>query len=250
MFSTKSLALASLSSVLISGVAAAFAAELQMPSAERRLQLKATRLAENGDAGSAEESPDGGLRNPLSKIRGELSGDELLTDIRDTRLSLMQVKQQAVNVFMEATRTLVTTKEPALEHTPQEINAAMYDPKHQYLPPRKEWLVYFVTTLEPIIHLMTEDLKDAEQNGIRAPEPIRAKVRPLWQDWRAQLLSINKSLDELQSSIGPDSGTNEGIAKAALNIYDGVTHLEKLRYQAAVICREELVKMEKEKASK
>lgn len=53
----------------------------------------------------------------------EFTQEGALSDLRDTRLSLEQVQQQAVNLFMEATRTLVTTSEPPVERSPQELSA-------------------------------------------------------------------------------------------------------------------------------
>lgn len=205
-------------------------------------------LSSSNSALGAEETTV--LTSHFKRSNGLLSPEELLSDIRDTRLSLDQVKQQAVNLFMEATRTLVTTKEPALEHSPLELKDSMISEHASYLPPRKEWLVYYMNTLEPIIHLMTEDLKDTEENGINAPEPIRVKIKPLWKSWRDEILSINKSMDDLQGLIAPDSGTNVQLARTALSIFQRVSHLEKLRFQAAQICREELIKMEKSNSGK
>ncbi|MBX9689838.1 MAG: hypothetical protein K2X27_24220 [Candidatus Obscuribacterales bacterium] len=171
-----------------------------------------------------------------------LSKDDMLSDLRDARLSLSQVKQQAVNLFMEATRTLVTVKDTPVEHTPQEINTAMLDEKANFLPPRKEWLVFYMNTLEPIIKLMTDDMNDVETNGIQGPANLRDKLKTFWQPWKAEVISINKSMDELQDLITPDSGTNVKLAKTALAIFDSASRMEKVRFDAAKFCKDELSK--------
>lgn len=180
----------------------------------------------------------------------KLKPEEMLTDLRDARLCLAQVKQQAVNVFLEATRTLVTPTEPAQEHTPSEINAKMLDEKEDYLPPRKEWLVFYVNTLEPTIHLLAEDLKDVDANHERYPVQFKKALAPLWKPWHDDVLSMNKSLDEIQELITPDKATNVPLAKAALSIFQKATQLEKVRFHAAKTVRQEYSKTGTAKAVK
>ncbi len=199
----------------------------------------------NTKAAPANKDADTNKTNELHMAfpRGhEYTAEELLTDLRDTRLSLMQIKQQAVNLFMEATRTQVTMHETPLEHTPQEIDLNMIDIKSKYLPPRKEWLVFYMNTLEPIIHLMTQDLKDVEDNGLHAPQFIEGKVKPLLKPWHDELAAINESMDTLQTLIEPDDGTNLPLAKTALKIFTKASAMEHLRFMAEKTCREEFDK--------
>lgn len=165
--------------------------------------------------------------------------DEYMSDLRDTRLSLGQVKQQAVNLFLEATRPVVPTDSKLIEHSPLAITASMFNPKTKYQPPRKEWLVFYINTLEPIIQLLTEDMKDVEQNGLRLPDDLDKKITPLMKPWHQELVAINKAMDELQDIIGTDDN-NAGVTKTALIIFDRAAQMEKLRYQAAQISLTEL----------
>lgn len=165
--------------------------------------------------------------------------EELLSNLRDMRLSVTQVKQQAVNIFMEATRTLVKVEEQPLEETPQRLSLNMYDKSQTYLEPRKDWLVYYINTMEPVLHLLNEDMQDVEKNGLGLPENISTKVTPLWKLWKDDVLAINKSMDLLQEQIGQNKA-NQGIAAAALNMYEKASDMEKVRFQAAQICRAEL----------
>ena len=124
----------------------------------------------------------------------------------------------------------------------------MIDPKKTYLPPRKEWLVFYVNTLEPIVHLMTEEMKDTEKTGFVLPQAVREeKITPFWNKWSADLKAINNSLDQLQDLITPDRGTNTDIANTALSIFERASHMEKLRFKVAQICREELERAERSK---
>ena len=176
-------------------------------------------------------------RVSLPKAAVKETTEDVLSDLRDVRLCLSQVKQQAVNIFMEATRTVMTPTEPALERTPEEINKKMLNPKANYMPPRKEWLIFYVNTLEPTIHLLAEDLKDADASHDRYPSEFSSVLRPLWKPWHNDILSINKSLDEMQEIIGNDKGNNVPLANIALDIYSKISDLEKVRYKAATAVR-------------
>jgi hypothetical protein len=107
--------------------------------------------------------------------------------------------------------------------------------------------VLYVNTLEPIVHLLCEDIKDVDTNGHSVSKTIEARVNPLWDKWRDAVLSINKSLDEVQGAlpVGDDeesASSNMVIAKAALNLFQKAEELEKVRYQAALILIEEYKK--------
>lgn len=197
-------------------------------------------LAAEDASTPAKQSESGQLKAAFPPGKTKLSMEELLIDLRDTRLSLLQIKQQAVNLFMEATRTAAITLETPKEHTPQELSAEMLDSKAAYLAPRKEWLVFYLNTLEPVIHLLTVDLKEVEENGLNVSADIESKLTPLWKPWQEDVDAINKLVDELQSLIAPESGTNLALAKAALSIYQRANNMESIRFQAAKLCRDEL----------
>lgn len=189
------------------------------------------------------------LRRRTVDDKQQLLPEEMLSDLRDTRLSVGQVKQQAVNLFLEATRVVVKPGDPALHFSPTTISAEMLREKKNYMPPRKDWLVFYINTLEPIVQLLTDDIHDVDTNGRAVPPNIEAKINPLWKSWQSDVRAINKSLDELQELIGPDSGTNIPIAKTALAIYDKAVELEKVRYNAYELMSKEYVSMEQHKAS-
>lgn len=191
----------------------------------------------SGPAALAQDTEKKTVRLPKAYAQKQTSED-VLSDLRDARLCLSQVKQQAVNVFMEATRTVMTPTEPALEHTPEIITAKMINPKAKFMTPRKEWLVFYVNTLEPTIHLLCEDLKDVDAKHDHYPEQFSKVLRPMWSKWKDDVLSINKSLDEMQELIGQEKDTNVPLAKIALDIYNEVSDLEKVRFNAAKAARE------------
>jgi hypothetical protein len=177
----------------------------------------------------------------------QMAPEEMLSDLRDTRLTLNQLKQQAINLFLEATRPRMTVNDAPLEQSPASISAQMIDANKKYLPPRKEWLVLYVNTLEPIVHLLCEDINDIDTNGRKVTKAIEARINPLWNSWREDVLSINKALDQVQGAlpVGDDeesASSNAVIAKAALDIFQKAEDLEKVRYRAALVSIEEYKK--------
>lgn len=190
------------------------------------------------------------LRRRTVDDQQQLLPEEMLSDLRDTRLSVGQVKQQAINLFLEATRVVVKPGDVALHVSPTTINEEMLNGKKNYMAPRKDWLVFYINTLEPIVQLLTDDINDVDTNGRAVPPNIEAKINPLWKTWQNDVRAINKSLDELQELIGPDSGTNIPIAKTALAIYKRAADLEKIRYSAYELMSKEYLTMRQNKASK
>ncbi|HNB22482.1 MAG TPA: hypothetical protein PKZ32_08700 [Candidatus Melainabacteria bacterium] len=190
------------------------------------------------------------LRRRTADDKQQLRPEEMLSDLRDTRLSIGQVKQQAINLFLEATRVVVKPGDPALHVSPTTISNEMLHSRKDYMPPRKDWLVFYINTLEPIVQLLTDDIHDVDTNGRAVPPNIESKINPLWKTWQNDVRAINRALDELQELIGPDSGTNVAIAKTALSIYNRAVDLEKIRYNAYELMSKEYVSMEQHKTSK
>jgi hypothetical protein len=164
---------------------------------------------------------------------------QMLTELRDFRLCLTQLKQQAVNLFGEATRTTTTRIEEPSDENVCSINSTVLDETKTYMPPRKEWLVFYMNTLEPIVQLLTADIEDVEEHGHHFPKNTGDKIDPLWRSWVADVKQINRSLDKVQELIGQDSGSNIPLAKEALAIYSQTKDAEKQRYQAAMIFQNE-----------
>jgi len=177
----------------------------------------------------------------------QMAPEAMLSDLRDTRLTLTQLKQQSINLFLEATRPCMTVNDAPMEQSPSTISLKMLDPKRKYLPPRKEWLVLYINTLEPLVQLLCEDINDIDTNGRKVSKAIEERINPLWSTWRNNVLSINKSLDQVQGSLPvgddkEDAQTNEVIAKAALDIFQRIEELEKIRYHVTLISIEEYKK--------
>lgn len=182
-------------------------------------------------AADAQDPSQSGLklnrRTPDDKK--QLHPDEMLSDLRDLRLSLGQVKQQAVNLFLESTRKVIPVTDPVVPSSPTAIDSTMFHPETHYLPPRKEWLVFYVNTLEPIIQMLMDDIHDVDTNGRNYPASLEAQTDPLWKSWKSEVEHMRTSLDKVQELIEPESGTNKALSDAAVALFDRAGVLEQTR---------------------
>ena len=165
------------------------------------------------------------------------AADELgltVDDINDVGFALQRIRQQAINIYLEAVRrkesTEVKAQVPTLAAVPDEF------PKSQagLLPFRRPWLVYFITTLEPLIHLLKEDLKEIENGSKTAdlPEHKKKALQPLIKDWTQNVLKIDKDLSSASELIEDADKNNITLAKIAYELDGSVAKLEQIRDKA------------------
>lgn len=162
------------------------------------------------------------------------SSDQIsLSDLRDVGLCVMQIKQQAINIYLEVTRKPIDRRVAAQMADPMTISVTGLDKNGKYLPTRPEWLTFYVGTMEPIIHLFKEDVKDA-QNGVQkivVPVGTKEKFERLFDAYQKAVEELNSHLTEIYSNIGePDN--NVKIAKEAVKIFEVAEEIEKDRQAA------------------
>ncbi|MCC7531422.1 MAG: hypothetical protein IT342_23165 [Candidatus Melainabacteria bacterium] len=83
-----------------------------------------------------------------------------LGDLRDIGLTIMQIKQQSINIFLEVTRKEVPKSARPDLVSVDKISMIDVKPDSSYLPTRPEWLVFYVGAMEPIIRLLGADVGD------------------------------------------------------------------------------------------
>lgn len=155
-------------------------------------------------------------------------------DVNDVAYALQRIRQQAINIYVEATRKKespeISAQLPSLSNVPGDL------PKEQtnLLPFRRPWLVYFVTTLEPLVHLLKEDVKDIE-NGSKlqdVPAEKRTMLDPLIKEWSQGVSRIDEQLARATSLIEDADKNNAALARVAYDIDREITKLEQVRDKA------------------
>ncbi|CAM6002438.1 unnamed protein product [Sphagnum balticum] len=154
-------------------------------------------------------------------------------DVNDLGFTLQRIRQQAINIYVEALRKKdspeVSADLPKLNEVPEQL------PKDTYnlLPFRRPWLVYFITALEPLIHLLKEDEREIEQNvkSLDVSDDNKKQLEPLLLDWRKCVDQMDLQLSATSELIENAEKSNLELAKLASQLDQNVSKLEDLRDQ-------------------
>jgi hypothetical protein len=154
-----------------------------------------------------------------------------LDDVRDTGLTLQQIKDEAVHIYLEATRKPVAPDaDPKLVES-HVITVADFPIDKTCLPVRREWIAFFVGTMEPIVHLLVEDIKAVERDTkeLVLPNGNGAKATEAWQEWAQAVKDLNAELDKMTDILNSEKMTNKSIAEQAMAIYTTAQKAEDTR---------------------
>lgn len=176
-----------------------------------------------------------------TNVTGNTSGEaELLTlnRLRDSGLSLQQIKQQAINIFLEVTRKDVQPTDSAAIVYPKSISNKGLVKAH-YLPPRMEWLYFYVGTMEPIIHLYADDVNDTKAGATRivVPKAAQEPLSPLWQQWSSGIQNLNEHVTAIYKLANDEKPDNIAIGRHAVAMYKIATGLERTREKGVTVIR-------------
>ncbi|MBX9666844.1 MAG: hypothetical protein K2X93_04460 [Candidatus Obscuribacterales bacterium] len=162
-----------------------------------------------------------------------------LSDMRDVGLCVMQIKQQAINIYLEVTRKEIPTTADAEIADPNEISAIDLAGHHKYLATRPEWLVYYISTMEPIIHLFKEDVKDAESGveKIIVPKGTKDRFAKLFDEYETSVAQLNEHVSNIYELI-PVTDNNEKIAREAVKLFEVANIIEKGRREGFKLIQE------------
>lgn len=176
-----------------------------------------------------------------SSFSGDANDQTLLTlnHLRDSGLSLQQIKQQAINIYLEVTRQDVQPEENLVLTYPKSISDKGLLKYGSYLSPRTEWLYFYVGTMEPIIHLFADDVNDTKNGASKVFVPKAAKeaFAPLWQQWTTDIQNLNEHVTAIYKLTNEEKPDNIAIGKHAVSIYKIGNELERTRQKAVALIR-------------
>ena len=110
--------------------------------------------------------------------------------------------------------------------------------KSKFLEPRPEWLVFYVGTLEPIIHLLGEDLKDCHSGSTKLLVPKNTKERftKLLSIYQSGIAKLNEQLTQIHEGIGQPNN-NKAIAVEAVKMFQVAENLDRARTEAFALIK-------------
>jgi hypothetical protein len=152
-----------------------------------------------------------------------------LNDIQDVGILLRHIKQQSINVYEEAARKPVKPEDTA--DVPVIASIPVKGDDVDFLPARREWLVFFLATMEPVIRDLTKQVKDLQAgvSQIVIPAPLEKEFDPLWDRWSKDVQEMNSHLDQLVPLFDDAPHNNQEIQKVAVKLFDDTTRLEAIR---------------------
>ena len=205
--------------------------------AGEKAEEKAEEKAADTTAGAGR---GGGLT--MNGSSTEAARDLTLSDLRDSGLSLNQIRQQSINIFMEASRSECCQSSKEVLLVPTSISDKDVDAiaKCNPMAPRPQWLIFYVATIEPIIKLFVQDVHDTKAgvSQILVPSSSKEQLLPLWDEWTAGINGINSELTEINNLIDDGKAENAALAKHAKAMFDYTESLERTRQKAFIAIRQ------------
>jgi|AGTN01.1.fsa_nt_gi hypothetical protein len=168
-----------------------------------------------------------------------------LTRLRDTGLAIRQIRQQALNIYLEATRKELKPTDKCAIADPVPENVDMTKEEcGAYLPPRKEWLVVYLTAIEPVSQLLRKWQGSLNTGTVvrTVPKGTAAKFRPVNKQFFEEALKIEKHLDALHDIFEAEQSDNVKLAEVSKGLLNSAKNLEKLREQEFEILKEAAIK--------
>jgi hypothetical protein len=192
-------------------------------------------LGQNAMAGDSRSSSDG--KGPSVIQAGQVA----LTDLYDAGLALARIQQQAIDIYVDTTRTPIKGINIPEIAIPTTIPVSVSHTDLEFLPPRRDWLVYSVASMEPLIRFLSDDVTDAKAQTKEAMvvDFRKSKLEPCWGAWATHVKSLNDHLTEMLSLFEEAPKNRESIAAQSVAIFEEVDQLEKIRKSACQIIAED-----------
>jgi hypothetical protein len=161
-----------------------------------------------------------------------------LDNMQDVAYTLQRIRQQAINVYVEATRKHVYRFDlhvPSLSNIP----TAPLEPENAYLPLRKGWLAFFIGSMEPLVNILNEHLKSLDQRTIdcKVPAQVLTEWKNIVGEWTTSTKKLNTQLDVCSVFLNDSKADNIEVAQAALAIDNEISSMESILYKAGKFLR-------------
>jgi hypothetical protein len=197
----------------------------------------------------ADEPPASTLSKPMaapkSSSQVQLGGtneDTIHVDlnkVRDWGLNIRQIKQQALSLYMEATRRELSPNDGPDLNVPSTIPNSTSLDYSKCLPPRSEWVAYFLNTIEPLTQFIHVRMKASEAGKITVivPKGTSTELNPLRAKIHTTIRKLESDLDSLDDIFNGDTISNQQLVEVSREIYDDATSYEELRQRFYEVIR-------------
>lgn len=199
---------------------------------------------------SQSQEKSGSCEQKISSKTNDMYEEVTLTDLYETALALNQIKEEAIHIYVEATRLPATAADVMHVHYPKHIPIQIGTAKAQNkkggavandykgcLEPRRTWLVFYMASMEPIIEMLGHDVDDVQSGTMHIviPGTNEKKWTPIWNKWAQKVKEMNEHLNVLLPLFDDAPHNNKPIAEQAVVIYNDAKQLESIRKEACKI---------------
>jgi hypothetical protein len=185
---------------------------------------------------SAQDAPDHSASasqaasDPVKGKRPPVPASQLpMEDLHDVGYILQLIRQQAVDIYAEATRRK-TASDSAIEPLDVIPNQPLLG-ESDYKPLRKAWIAFFIGTMEPLVHLLDEGWRDVSSGTVKLKVPAvkRSVLDRMMAEIGDSLTAINKHLNKCADVLDTTDSVNLIIAHEAAGIAAEVSKAEQVR---------------------
>jgi hypothetical protein len=158
-----------------------------------------------------------------------------LNDLYDAGLALSRIKEQAINIYVDTTRTNIDYHR--LPELPDFKTISVVHETGDFLPPRRDWLVYSLASMEPLIRLLSNDIIEAakEIKEVMLPSLPLSKWQSCWSEWTTHVQSLNNRLSTLLPLFEDATQNRELINEQSVAIVKEIDKLECIRSAACEV---------------
>jgi hypothetical protein len=150
-----------------------------------------------------------------------------LDDVRDVGYILHFIRTNVFQIYQEASREECNvTTSPIVE----KATSIPFQTKGKLLPPRVQWLVFFLGTMEPSVRELKKETGTSEDAlNPQFPAEVKAIFEPLWKEWSADIGKLGGHLDELVALFDDAAHSNTKIQAVAVAMNEDLNRLETTR---------------------
>jgi hypothetical protein len=222
-------------SILVCAAVSLFAAMHVLQARASDTNATSKELPAHATQSAAEKSiaTAGGVDRSRLKLNSTLPQEYILTlsELRDAGLALQQIRGEAIHIYLEAARKPVPLNDDAHLVEPKSIPAQDLVVDHTCEPVRRDWLVFFIGTMEPIIQLLSDDVEQVENEETKLvmPNVEKEMADRLWREWAQGIKDLNKDLDNMFALLDSGKIDNKALANQAVAIFNACQKLEDVR---------------------
>jgi len=154
-----------------------------------------------------------------------------LNRVRDWGLIIRQFKELALSLYLEGTRTKLSPEDGSDLNSPNEIPKSTNLDYSKCLPPRIEWIAYYLNSMEPLTQFIQVRMKASEAGKISlfVPKGTSTELVPVRAQIRATMCKLQGDLDSLNDIFNEETIPNKQVVDVSRKIYDDVADYEVLR---------------------